>query len=220
MTISRVGTAIAEADSIAIPAHQVGDLIIISAYRIGSGSVAAPSGWFSPGAAAISSGVGRVLGAKWAQSTSEVSGTWTGANFLNCMVYRSDVGFVVPGNLGAAVSSATNTLAFAALAMRNTSGDAWVMASAIISQVDTDIETPPTGLTAIQNLAGSVTVGEAALYDTDGPVSSFAAITRTMSGTAGNVFRYHMELFELPYLVAGGSTTHNPFRSRAFGAKA
>lgn len=202
MAISRVGAANAEAASIALPAHQVGDLIALFIYRIGS-TVAptAPSGWDVLTGPTGANSMNRQVAFKWAQSTSETSGTWTNATMIDAVVYRSNLGLVVPGNVSSVINAASLALTFPALGLRDAGGTAWVVGSACTSSTDNDIETPPTGFTAIQNRVGAS--GETALYDTNAGVSSFSSITRTMSGTAGNLARMHFELLELPYSVSG-----------------
>lgn len=204
MTISRVGAANAEATSVSLPAHQVGDLIILCVYRIGS-TVAptAPAGWNVLAGPTGANSLNRQVVFKWAQSTSETSGTWTNATMIDAVVYRSDAGFVVPGVVASVVNGASLTLSFGALTLRDSGGTAWIVGSACTSSTDNDIETPPTGVTLIQNKVGAA--GETALYDTNAGVSSFSAITRTMSGTAGNLARMHFEVIELPYSVSSGS---------------
>lgn len=204
MTISRVGAANAEATSVSLPAHQAGDLIVLCIYRIGS-TVAptAPGGWDVLTGPTGANSMNRQIAFKWAQSDSETSGTWTNATLIDAVVYRSDAGLVVPGSVASVINAASLTLAFAALTLRDAGGTAWVVGSACTSSTDNDIETPPTGFTGIQNRVGAT--GETALYDTNAGVSSFSAITRTMSGTGGNLARMHFELLELPYSVSGGS---------------
>jgi hypothetical protein len=217
MAISRVGSAVIESDSIAIPTHQVGDLILMFVYRIGSTlSPTIPSGWNMLTGPTGGSGTNRAIFCKWAQSTSETSGAWTNATFLHCQVYRSDAGLVIPGGMGSAISTASSSLAFGVINLRDSTGPTWVAASAVINQTDTDIETPPTGLTFITGLVG--TAGEIAAYDTDGGVTSFPATSRTLSGTAGTTVRLHAELQELPYAVSGGtSRPSSPFFQQVIG---
>ena len=82
-----VGTVYSTGTSVALPAHQPGDLIVISAIRWGSSTIPAlPAGFTS--LIASSSSHGRRLGYKIATSSSETSGTWTSAIVVVASVYR------------------------------------------------------------------------------------------------------------------------------------
>jgi hypothetical protein len=207
MAISRAGVAGAEATSLTIPAHQVGDLIILAVYRIGS--TVAPTKpserWRLRAGPTGANSMSRTLAFKWAESTSEVTGTWTNATILQCGVYRSSSGLVVPGQLASVINASSSSLAFGALSYFDDLGASWAFGSACINQTDTDIETGITGFDSIGSTLGST--GEAAIYDTNGAGSSFSSISRTLSGTAGNLARMHIELIELPYAVSGSSNT-------------
>ena len=79
------GIAAAAATSVALPAHQPGDIIIISA----SGTVAPslPSGWTNIQSAAANS-LGLRSGALRAFSAAHVSGTWLNATYVVAVVMR------------------------------------------------------------------------------------------------------------------------------------
>ena len=100
MPATLVGFAAAASSSIALPAHQAGDLIIITAHRNSTSLAARPAGWSGP-AGAGADGVSVIWGWKIAESNAEVSGTWTSANHLIARVWRgaSGVGATAVANV-------------------------------------------------------------------------------------------------------------------------
>lgn len=91
MAATLVGFAAAGTSSITLPAHQAGDLIIITAHRNSNSLAGRPAGWSGPpGAGADSVSVN--WGWKIAESSAEVSGTWTSANNLIARVWRGASG--------------------------------------------------------------------------------------------------------------------------------
>lgn len=89
MTISRVGGAAAAANTVTLPAHLPGDLILIYAYR---GNAAAPSPALPDGWVSLRDGGsgnnGDRIGFKIAATNAEVSGAWTGATATIALIYR------------------------------------------------------------------------------------------------------------------------------------
>lgn len=96
--ISFVGCNSGNGNSIQVPAHKPGDVLLMFAFQRNYTSTInnplVPSSWISAGIA--TSGYsgdirpGCTLGYKVAETSQEVSGTWTQAEFLVCAVYRSD----------------------------------------------------------------------------------------------------------------------------------
>lgn len=91
MAISHVGAAIASGETVTLPAHQAGDLILGYGYTA-TGSVSLPAGWTNLEAWSVSAFpvtyYGR-LAWKVAASGSESFGTWTNANISTVAVYRT-----------------------------------------------------------------------------------------------------------------------------------
>lgn len=96
MSISLIASAEYNADSGAIPTHQVNDLILIFAYNDGATTaVSLPTG-FSSVYGSVMGSFGYVLaGHKIATSTSETSGTWTNADHLIVLVFRGDADTII-----------------------------------------------------------------------------------------------------------------------------
>ena len=149
-----------------LPAHQAGDLIVITAVKWGtSGSnPTVPSGWTSS-----SSGTNiyrRSTGYRIASASGTASGTWTGAETLYVSIWR-DV------TIGATASTASSSKAAGPPALTLTQpGTSWV---GLMSSGDGVSPTLPTGMVERHRVSGS---GVYDLYaDTDGPVSSWSAQT-------------------------------------------
>ncbi len=89
MALSLVTSATATSTSIASSmTHAIGDLMIIYASSLTTTPPTLPAGW-----TLLSTSIGAttslVVGYKYATSTSDGSGTWTGASALNCIIYRN-----------------------------------------------------------------------------------------------------------------------------------
>ena len=131
MALSLVGTGTGTT-SATVPAHTVGDIIIVFAYRTGSTTPPTlPSGYTS-----ILTKTGATcsarLGYKIATSTSDTSGTWTNSSALVCHVYTSSLygsGSSVAIGGSASSNSTTVTVNFPALTMTNGGGTSWVSAA-------------------------------------------------------------------------------------------
>ncbi len=89
--ISRVGGAAAPATSVALPSHEAGDLLLAFAYRadVSAPAPALPPGWVSL-ADDGTGGNGSRVGWRVAASSSEVSGTWAGAQAVIVVIYRCE----------------------------------------------------------------------------------------------------------------------------------
>jgi hypothetical protein len=214
MSISRVSDQLVEATTLTPSAHAVGDLFIVSAYRLSSTTgITVPSDYVRITGPTGANSTNRALACKWAASSSEVFGTFTNAEFVSLTIYRGTNGPVVPGIIASVVNAASLNLLFSNLNLRQLDGTSWVHASAGINTTDTDLETPPSGLVLLDNVVGST--GEVSVYDSDGGVSSWGATSRTLSGTSGSLCRMHCELFEtIAASGGGGGGVYNPFQQQ------
>ena len=205
MTISRISSATNAGDTITIGTHASGDLILIFAYNDGANTAPSlPSGWLN-----INNGTGSTsgtrIGYKVAQSSSETSGTWTNADGLIAIVYRSDAGLVIPNYSGfnSATSATVNYIAFGA-SLNRENVDQWMVGLAS-QRVDTNaLETAPTGMTNITSLTG--TGWKMAAHDSNADANSFSNANVTVTTSAAwraSVF----SVFEQPYPSGGGSAS-------------
>jgi hypothetical protein len=89
VAITYVSGASAATNTVAMPSHQAGDLIICWAFRDGSTTVPTmPSGWISLDMGIAGTSCASEVGYKYAASGSETTGTWTSATGVVVVVYR------------------------------------------------------------------------------------------------------------------------------------
>ena len=168
MTVSFVGAQGAAATTVTIPAHQVGDLILIFAYRDGSNTAPTTptAGGTVPTWTAIGSTGGNTNSSNFryavATATNTTSGTWTNATELICLVYRgARIGASVGGS-----GAATTTVNYPALTLGRTNSTSWVVGVAG-HRTATDVDLAPSGMT------NRVSAGtEAAGHDSNGTRSA------------------------------------------------
>ena len=169
--IAFVGANSANATTITIPAHNVGDLLIMFAYRSSSNAPPTiPNTWItidSAGGANNSS----VLAYRIATG-SDTSGSWSNASQLIVQVYRG-VSASPIGGFGAMQSANSTTVTYPAVTLGVTDGSSWIIGSAGAANSATTIETPPAGMTRRANPIGGS--AEAVGFDTNGGVSSWSA---------------------------------------------
>jgi hypothetical protein len=94
MAISVEASASASSDSLTLPSHQAGDLLVMLAATTSRASITHPSGWRRFGGRSGNHGHNS-LSAKRAASSSETSGTWSGAEGLICAVLRDSDSYIV-----------------------------------------------------------------------------------------------------------------------------
>lgn len=205
MTISRISSATNAGDTITIGTHASGDLILIFAYNDGANTAPSlPAGWLN-----INNGTGSTsgtrIGYKVAQSSSETSGTWTNADGLIAVVYRSDVGLVIPTLAGfnAGTSTTVSYTAFGSSFNRE-NADQWMIGFGSQRSDTNALETAPTGLTNVTSLTG--TGWEMVAHDSNADANSFATASTTVVTSAAwrtVVFT----VYEQTYPAGGGSAS-------------
>ena len=208
MTISRVGTAAANATSVALPAHQAGDLIIVAAWRDGytATPLAAAAGW--PLITLRSAGQFTfAIAAKIATSAAEVSGTWTGATQIIAAVYRHSANHLVVGQVTGA-NAGSSTINYPGFAQASAVTDRWAVAFAGAILNTTDIETAPTGLANVTSIAGA-SAGELVLHDSGANI----AWTTNRTVTINTSTQHGENVFEVvdsgvPKAAVGGMLIH------------
>ena len=88
MAASYVNSATSTSTTVTVPTHQIGDVIIIFASSLTTTPPTLPSGWTNL-QTKVGASTSLRVGYKYATSTSDGSGTWTGASALNCVIYRN-----------------------------------------------------------------------------------------------------------------------------------
>lgn len=194
MAISRVGSVAATATSVTLPAHQAGDLIIAFAYRDGLTTAPdLPSGWTNITTNGSNSNSFR-MAYKLAASSSETATGFTNASKLICIVYRGVDQTTPIGVTGAASSAVGTTISYNGATLQVANGTSWVVAFAGHRSGNTSLETAaPTSTTfvvGVQNISH-----EAASFDTNGGVSSYAATSGlSVGGTSSGWYTVSQEI--------------------------
>ena len=174
--------------SATIPTHAVGDLIIAKAFR--DGSTTQPTQPTGVGWNQIMVQAGTTCCARWAykfaSSSSETTGTWTNASALEIAVYSGI------DRIGASASQAGTAASVTYPALTMQFGNSWVLSSAGHRSVNTTLETPPSGMTFRNGRVDAV--AEAAVFDTNGLVTSFSSRSVNVGGTASGWVSGSIEL--------------------------
>lgn len=195
MSLSFIGAGAAQANTVSIPTHQAGDLIVIFAFRDDSTTApSVPAGFTSAGSntGTVNSSI---IGYKRATSSGETSGTWTNALGLVVHVYRGAFTSGPPIIRWAAQTGTANTINYSGITtMYESGGSSWVARFAGTSVTDNSIETAPTGHTNRASAGGSGAVLEVVGHDTNGGVSSSSFGSVSAGGSAGNYISITVEI--------------------------
>lgn len=154
MTISRVGTATSTANTVTLPAHQAGDMLIIVAHRGTGGAITVPTGWSV--VRHVDSGFQRLMVAwKTAASAAETSGTWTNATLMIAAVYRDDA-LHMAYEQAKTSQGASNTVNYLAMDLSSSPlSNLWYCAAAVADSATSNITTAPTGMANITSVASA-----------------------------------------------------------------
>lgn len=200
MPISYIsGNSISGTTTLTLPAHQAGDVILMFAYRVGSTTApTVPAGWttISTGSGGGGSSNASAVAYKVAASSSETSGTWTGAGHLIATVYRGCQQSAPIGGNGVATGSGT-VITYPAVTMSRSNGSSWVVGMAGHRSNNVSIQTPPTGMTN-RDFELTASGGLSAVHSTTTGVTSWSATTVSAGGTASNWIGRTVELLDQP----------------------
>ena len=205
MAISRVGSGSAQTTTIAIPSHQAGDIIVISANRNNTTPATVPAGWVTQVSTGASN-ASNALAWKMATSSGETSGTWTNASSLHVAVYRGDSGVLaISSSLGGAAATSTSvsyTTLANGLAYRSGVLSNWYIGTAIQLNAANSLETAPSGFTNIN--VESATGWKSVYHDTNADqLSNWATAATTVATSAFYITRI-IQLFEFTGPAFGG----------------
>lgn len=199
------------------PAHVVGDIMIVFAFR--DGSTTNPTiGTGSPTTFTTitntTDGTSCSVSAGWKRcaSTSETTGTWTNASRLVCLIYRGMLASATPVGTFQTSNGTTNTINYPAVTLTRAQ-NSWFLALAGHASVDTTLETPPTNM-VLRSSAVDATA-ETAVFDTDSiQIKNWPSTDVAISGTASNWITLVLELFADPTTYPNNyqfvRTTQNP----------
>jgi len=188
MSITRVSHAIANGDTLTLPSHQPGDLIIGVAWRHDGSSV---GGHLSGGRtirAITALGYGISVREKIATSSSETFGTATDATQVGAIVYRHTN--YLTGASNNASNGTTDTLTYgviAAAANTEQNLDRWYVGIGAYRANNTSAIAAPTNMTTIANIQGT-SDGCLVLHDTNALISSNWS-NQTVAGTSLQAWR-------------------------------
>lgn len=181
--VTFINAASAGATTITIPTHQVGDLLVIFAYRDGGNTAPTiPIGWTTIGSAIGGSQNSSVLAYKIATATNDPSGTWTNATGLVAHVYRGQNTINPIGANSEIGANNSTTVAYPSLTMVQTDGSSWVVGFAGHRSTNTALETPPAGMTNRTNIVNAI--NEVSGHDTNDGVSSWSTLNVSVAGSA------------------------------------
>jgi len=201
VAITRIGSA-GGVSSATVPTHQVGDLILVYAFRDGSATAPTlPSGYANVGVGTKTAGSGSTAGAmrvgfKIATATNDTSGTWTNATEVVVVVYRPSAGNTLAIGASASNSGTTNTINYPALTLQATDGSSLVVGGVGHRSIETTIESPPTGMVLVLDQLDST--AELAVHDTNGGVTNWPSTNKTVTGTAAGWVSYNVEISIYP----------------------
>jgi hypothetical protein len=158
MSMTLVGNGTNSGTTITIPAHQVGDLIIISASRANNTAPTIPTGWTQIQRAGANT-LSLATGYRIATATNTTSGTWSNAARLTVLVYRPGSGGSLDIGASTTVNGNNQTLQrYPALTLTDTSGGSTVVYTYTRSNTSGS-GTAPTNYTAINNIATAPIIG-------------------------------------------------------------
>jgi len=178
--IAIVGTCnTVNATSVTIPTHSTGDLLIIQSFREASGGgITAPGGAWTASASADADNTSMRVGYQIAASSSQTSGTWTGAEILIACVYSGASGIASTSPVVQSGTATTATYSALTLESDGGAGTSWVFACAISRNQDGTLDSDgPNGGATTEALRGQIVVGggEAVCWDTNGAVSAWSS---------------------------------------------
>lgn len=197
MAISYVGGA-AGTTSATLPSFQPGDVAIVFAFRDGSTTnPTVPAGWTNITNTADGTTCSASIGWRRLVSGNTTTGTWTNATGVVVVVYRGCEPFITPVGGGANGAGTTNTVTYTTFTMTRSNGTSWVVGFVGHRSVDTTIDSAAiSGMTA--RTSGVNANAEAAAWDTNGGVASWASTNQTITGTASGWVTRTVELLALP----------------------
>lgn len=189
MAITRVGIETASATTVTVPAHEVGDLILIWALRGGSTTAPTLPAGYSPiqtESESTATSCSARLGYKIATSTSDASGTWTNASELLCHVYRASSGYALRIGQSAVSKSTTAEVTYPALTLADSfSGNSWIVGFVGAGNKTQAISSAPSGMMNESSVTGATY--SAAGQDTNEGVSSWPSTNADVTGTGSTV---------------------------------
>lgn len=191
MAISLLGTNTGT-NTCTVTAHNIGDLILVVAFRTGSNSTPTLVSGYTSLQTVVTNSAGSILAYKIATATNDTSGTWTsGTNMIISVYTGTNTTTPIGGN--AVATNVGTTVSYPALTMTNSSGSSWVAGIGTHRSTNTTINVAPTGMV---NRGSSTVAGTVSGNDTNGGVSSWSLTTESVGGTSSGWGCYTVELLQ------------------------
>ena len=212
MAISVEASASAASDSLTLPSHQAGDLLVMLAARTTRGDITHPSGWRRFGGRSGGHGHNS-LAAKRAASSSETSGTWSGADGLICAVLRDSDSYAVEMGPGAMTGYTGSSITFASLLdsdsdstsyntrMSNSTDGARILGGYSLQGFNIGEDSPPTGFSLIGSIEISTGKSMGLIISNAVQTSAPGAIALTSSVALGSITG---QVWASGYALGGG----------------
>lgn len=206
MSISLIASAEYNADSGAIPSHQVNDLILIYGYNDAqTTAVTVPTGYANVSGVVMGSFGYTRVGFKIATSTSETSGTWTNADHIIVLVFRGAADSLVIPEFLSTTSATSTSVSYTAQptgSFRDGSSDVALVGFVAQRNASNNLAQAPGAMTNILDGGDGVNYQVAAHWD-DARTTAWASTSITVTTSA--LYRSHViGLFEQPFTQTGG----------------
>jgi hypothetical protein len=192
VAITRVGAGTNNGNTITIPSHRAGDLIVISASRSNNTGPTIPSPWIQiqrAGANTLSLSTGYII----ATGSSHTSGTWTNAARMTVAVYRPTTGGTL--SIGASTTVNQNSQThqrYPALTLSSVSASSRAVIYTYTRANTSGASTAPTDWTNVNNIATAPIIG---LHERFGVTAN--PTQQNVTGLTSGAYRTHG--FEIRY---------------------
>lgn len=211
MAISVVGVASAAAASVTLPAHQAGDLILVSVRRASTTPPTTPAaGGTVPTFVDAQSGGANTLSLKTsvaiATASNHTSGTWTNAAHIIVIVLRGSAGALSVGASSTTDAASTQTIVYPALTMNSLGGSSAVIRTGTRVTADSEVANAPTSYTneVVQPAGASALIaGHRRFLVTSNPTAD----TVNTTGTAAAYRAHTIEIREAVVVSPAAAST-------------
>jgi hypothetical protein len=211
--IELVGTNSAAATSVAIPAHQAGDLIIISARRANNTAPSLPAGGGTvPTFLGAESGGANTLSMRTAYAiataNNHTSGTWTNASHIVCTVLRGVGGSIRVGNTNSTNAASTQTIVYPSLSLLRSTGTSYGYRAGTRGTADSEVANAPSGAQTWTNQVVQPAGASAliAVHTAAGLTANPTADTVNTTGSAAPYRAHTLEIQDEAYEGTGSFT--------------
>jgi hypothetical protein len=197
--IEFVGANSANATTVTIPTHKIGDLIIIFAFRDGSTTNPTIGSGFTTLTNTLDGTSCSVsVGYRIATATNTTSGTWTNATDLICLVYRGQLNTGTPLGTFTGTAGTAASVTYGAVTLVN-KGGSWVIAFAGHRSINTSLETPPANMSLVIDQLDATM--ESAAFHQNCPHINWPSTDVAVGGTASGWITFVIEIFAQGFVL-------------------